>query len=300
MDTQSYGLKPLDFNATDAADVESSSGFNRREFIMTTLAVGFAIASKPVLAQAIVTDSKGLVAGEVNIPVIDGKIPAYRAMPDTGQDFPVILVIQEIFGVHEHIKDMCRRFAKLGYLAIAPELYARQGDVSGMKEVSEIISKVVSKVPDEQVFSDLDATVAYVKANTGANAARLGVVGFCWGGRAVWMYATHNPAVKAGVAYYGLLNGMKAPPLRENDPLDIATDLKVPVLGLYAGLDASIKADAVKQMQVGLDKSGSGSEIVVFPNVAHGFNADYRPSYDKNAAQYAWKLTQDWLKSHGV
>ncbi|HEY8084678.1 MAG TPA: dienelactone hydrolase family protein [Methylophilaceae bacterium] len=300
MDTQSYGLKPLDFNTTDADAVESYSGFNRREFIMTSLAVGFAIASKPVLAQAIVTDSKGLTAGEVSIPVVDGKIPAYRAMPASGQDFPVILVIQEIFGVHEHIKDMCRRFAKLGYLAIAPELYSRQGDVSGMKEVSEIISKVVSKVPDEQVFSDLDATLAYVKANTGANAARLGVVGFCWGGRAVWMYATHNPAVKAGVAYYGLLNGMKSPPLRENDPLDIATTMKVPVLGLYAGLDASIKADAVKEMQIGLDKSGSGSEIVVFPNVAHGFNADYRPSYDKNAAQYAWKLTQDWLKSHGV
>lgn len=295
MDTQTYGLRPLEFNATSAAG--SPVGFTRRDFIVTSLAVGFAIASKPLLAQAITTDSDGLAAGEVSIPVADGTIPAYRAMPDSGQDFPVILVIQEIFGVHEHIKDMCRRFAKLGYLAIAPELFARQGDVSSMNDVNEILSKVVSKVPDAQVFADLDATVAYVKANTPGNISRLGIVGFCWGGRTVWLYADHNPAVKAGVAYYGLLNGMKSE-IKANDPVDIAASLKVPVLGLYAGLDAMIKADTVEQMQASLEKSGSGSEIVVFPNVSHGFNADYRPTYNKVAAQYAWKLALDWLKDH--
>jgi carboxymethylenebutenolidase len=297
MDTQTYGLKPLDFNGTVAP--EPPAGFTRRQFMATTLAAGFALASRPLLAQAITTDSDGLVAGEVSVPVADGAIPAYRAMPDSGSDFPVVLVIQEIFGVHEHIKDMCRRFAKLGYAAIAPELFARQGDVSKMTDIGDILNKVVSKVPDAQVFADLDATVACVKANTGADSNRLGMVGYCWGGRTVWLYADHNPAVKAGVAYYGLLNGMKSE-IKANDPVDIAANLKVPVLGMYAGLDTFIKQEVVAQMQVGLDKSGSGSEIIVFPNVNHGFNADYRPTYDRTAALYAWKMAQDWLKSHGV
>ena len=299
MDLQTYGSKPLDFNSTEFTPTAVAAGFSRRAFMMTSLAVGFAIASKPLLAQVITTDMHGITAGEVKVPVADGTIPAYQAMPSAGKDFPVILVIQEIFGVHEHIKDMCRRYAKMGYLAIAPELFARQGDVSKMTDIGEILSKVVSKVPDEQVFSDLNATVAFVKANKKSNTEKLGLVGYCWGGRTVWLYAEHNPNVKAGVAYYGLLNGMKSE-IKANDPVDIAHNLKVPVLGLYASTDSFIKPEVIEQMQAELEKSGSKSEIVVFPNVNHGFNADYRPSYNKTAADYAQKLAKDWLKNHGV
>lgn len=299
MDLQTYGTKPLDFNADQATLAEQSGLFTRRDFIVTSLAIGFALASNPILAQAITTDDNGLTAGEVSIPVADGKIPAYRAMPKKGKNLPVILVVQEIFGVHEHIKDMCRRFAKLGYLAIAPELFTRQGDVSTMTDIGEILSKVVVKVPDEQVFSDLDATVAYVKSTGYANMDKLATVGFCWGGRTVWLYSAHNPAIKTGVAYYGLLNGMKSD-IKANDPIDIASTLKAPVLGLYASQDSFIKPEIIEQMQAALEKSGSGSEIVVFPNVNHGFNADYRPTYNKTAAEYTWQLTRDWLKRHGV
>ena len=299
MDLQTYGSKALNFNEDEATIAQQTGLFTRRDFMMTSLAIGFAIASNPILAQAITTDENGLVAGEVSITVTDGKIPAYRAMPKKGKNLPVILVIQEIFGVHEHIKDVCRRFAKLGYLAIAPELFTRQGDVSKMTEIGEILSKVVSKVPDEQVFSDLDATVAYIKSTGKANMDKLATVGFCWGGRTVWLYSAHNPAIKTGVAYYGLLNGMKSD-IKANDPIDIASTLKVPVLGLYASQDSFIKPEIIEQMQAGLEKSGSGSEIVVFPNVSHGFNADYRPTYNKTAADYSWKLTRDWLKNHGV
>lgn len=299
MDLQTYGTKLLNFNADEAILAEQSGSFTRRDFIVTSLAIGFALASIPILAQAITTDDNGLTAGEVSIPVADGKIPAYRAMPKKGKNLPVILVVQEIFGVHEHIKDMCRRFAKLGYLAIAPELFTRQGDVSTMTDIGEILSKVVAKVPDEQVFSDLDATIAYVKSTGKANMAKLATVGFCWGGRTVWLYSAHNPTIKTGVAYYGLLNGMKSD-IKANDPIDIASTLKVPVLGLYASQDSFIKPEIIEQMQAGLEKSGSGSEIVVFPNVNHGFNADYRPTYNKTAAEYGWQLTRDWLKRHGV
>ena len=301
MDIQNYGLKPVDFSgaiSTQSATTQTA-GFNRREFMVTSLAMGFAIASNPILAQAITTDDNGLSAGEVSIAVADGKIPAYRAMPKKGKNLPVILVIQEIFGVHEHIKDVCRRFAKLGYIAIAPELFSRQGDVSKMTDIGEILSKVVAKVPDEQVFSDLDATIAYAKTTGKANMAKIATVGFCWGGRTVWLYSAHNPAIKTGVAYYGLLSGMKSD-IKANDPIDIGTSIKAPILGLYAGKDTYIKAEMVEQMQGELEKSGSGSEIVVFPNVDHGFNADYRPTYNKTAADYGWKLTRDWLKNHGV
>ena len=180
--------------------------FSRREFVVTSLAAGFALAVQPVSAETITTDTKGLEAGEVKIPVADGEVPAYRAMPAEGRTFPVILVVQEIFGVHEHIKDICRRLAKLGYFAVAPELYARQGDVSKLTDFQEIL-KIVSKVPDEQVMSDLDATVAWAKATGKADVAKLGITGFCWGGRIVWLYAAHNPNLKAGVAWYGRLVG---------------------------------------------------------------------------------------------
>lgn len=299
MDLHTYGLKTLDFNAEQVTGNHVAGGLNRRAFIMTSLAIGFAMASSPIMAQAIMTSDDGLVAGEVSVPVADGKMPAYRAMPKNGKNLPVILVVQEIFGVHEHIKDVCRRFAKLGYYAIAPEMFARQGDVSKMTDISEILSTVVSKVPDEQVFSDLDATVAYAKSTGKANVKKLATVGFCWGGRTVWLYAAHNPNVKTGVAYYGLLNGMKSD-IKANDPIDIASTIKSPILGLYASQDSFIKPEVVEQMQAELEKSGSQSEIVVFPAVNHGFYADYRPTYNKTAADYSWQLTRDWLKKHGV
>ncbi len=291
-----YGLKPIDFQKPTP---HAPDGLSRRTFVMTSLASGFAVASNPVLAEAITTDTKGLVAGEVSVPVADGKIPAYRAMPAKPGKYPVVLVVQEIFGVHEHIKDVCRRYAKLGYFAIAPELYARQGDVSKLTDIGQILATVVSKVPDAQVNADLDATVAFAKASGRARVDRLGLVGYCWGGRAAWVYALHNPKLKAAVAYYGLLEGMKSD-IRPQDPIEFAAELKVPVLGLYAGIDAFVKAETIDKMTAGLRKSTSGSKIVVFPNVDHGFNADYRPSYDKSAATYAAELAHDWLKERGV
>ena len=297
MKPMQYGLKPIDFANPKSAP--EPQGLSRRGFVVTSLASGFAVASNPVLAQAITTDTQGLTAGEISIVVADGKIPGYRAMPAKRGQYPVVLVVQEIFGVHEHIKDMCRRFAKLGYYAIAPELFARQGDVAKMTDIGAILSQVVSKVPDAQVSSDLDATVAFAKASGSANTRKLGVVGYCWGGRAAWIYARHNPKVKAAVAYYGLLDGMKSD-IKPQDPVDFASEIKVPVLGLYAGIDDFVKPAVIEQMRNGIAKSGSGSEIVVFPGVNHGFNADYRPTYDKTAATYAAKLTRDWLKDHGV
>ncbi|WP_309624368.1 dienelactone hydrolase family protein [Methylibium sp.] len=297
MKLMQYGLKPIDF--ANPKSTPEPQGLSRRGFVVTSLASGFAVASNPVLAQAITTDTQGLTAGEISIVVADGKIPGYRAMPAKRGQYPVVLVVQEIFGVHEHIKDVCRRFAKLGYYAIAPELFARQGDVAKMTDIGAILSQVVAKVPDAQVSSDLDATVAFAKASGSADTRKLGVVGYCWGGRAAWIYARHNPKVKAAVAYYGLLDGMKSD-IKPQDPVDFASEIKVPVLGLYAGIDDFVKPAVIEQMRNGIAKSGSGSEIVVFPGVNHGFNADYRPTYDKTAATYAAKLTRDWLRDHGV
>ncbi len=274
--------------------------FTRRKFIIvTTLAAGFALAVHPIAAQVITTDTEDLVAGEVKIPVKDGEIPAYRAMPATGKNFPVVLVVQEIFGVHEHIQDICRRFAKLGYLAIAPEMFARQGDVSQMSDVQEIISKVVSKVPDAQVMSDLDATVAWAKQSAKGNINKLGITGFCWGGRVVWLYSAYNPKVKAGVAWYGRLVS-ESKPLTPKHPVDIAAELKVPVLGLYGGSDEGIPVETVEQMRGRLKAGNSGSEIILYPDTPHGFNADYRPSYRKEQAEDGWKRLQAWFKKYGV
>ena len=301
MKLMDYGTRPIDFqNPVQAAVAEGlTAGLSRRAFVMTSLASGFAVASQPVLAQAITTDSQGLIAGEVKVPVADGHIPAYRAVPKKPGKYPVVLVVQEIFGVHEHIKDMCRRYAKMGYYAIAPEMFARQGDVSKLTDIGQILSTVVSKVPDAQVCADLDAAVAFAGASKQADVKRVGLVGYCWGGRTAWIYAKHNPRLKAAVAYYGLLNGMKSD-IKPQDPVEFAEQIKVPVLGLYSGIDAFIPMNVVDQMRAGIAKSGSGSEIVVFPNVNHGFNADYRPTYDKIAATYAQKLAFDWLKDHGV
>lgn len=297
MDLMQYGLKSVDFQNPETEDAPRH--FTRREFVMSSLAVGFAVAAQPVHAQAIRTDTKGLSVAEIKLPVADGQIPAYVARPAKAGRHPVVLVVQEIFGVHEHIQDMCRRFAKLGYYAIAPELFARQGDVSKMSDINTILSEVVTKVPDAQVCSDLDAAIAFAGASGHGRTDRVGLVGYCWGGRTAWVYALHNPKLKAAVAYYGLLEGMKSP-IRPRDPIEFGAELKVPVLGLYASKDAYIKPEAVARMREAVAKSSSGSELVIFPDVDHGFNADYRPTYDRAAAAYAWKLARSWLKDHGV
>ncbi len=272
---------------------------SRRQFIATaTLTTGFVLAVQPVFAKVITTDSKGLTAGAVKIPVKDGEIPAYKAVPAKGKNFPVVLVIQEIFGVHEHIQDVCRRFAKLGYLAIAPELFVRQGDVSKLSNIDEI-RQVVSKVPDEQVLSDLDETVNWAVKSAKGNANRIAITGFCWGGRITWLYAAHNPQVKAGVAWYGRLVG-NSTELTPKHPVDIASTLKVPVLGLYGGKDTGIPVNTVEQMRDRLKSSSSKSEIIVYPDAPHAFFADYRPSYREEEAKEGWQKLQAWFKQHGV
>ncbi len=283
----------------DLRSLLPKTDFTRREFVMTTLATGFALSVQPVAAQTVTTDAKGLTAGEVKIPAKGGEIPAYRAMPASGGPFPTVLVIQEIFGVHEHIKDVCRRFAKLGHLAIAPELFARQGDVSKMADTRNLIAEVVSKVPDAQVMADLDAAVAWAKQSGKGDVDKLGITGFCWGGRIVWLYAAHNPQLKAGVAWYGRLTG-EANALQTKYPVDVAASLKAPVLGLYAGEDQGIPLTAVEQMRKALKEAGKPSEIVVYPDAPHAFHADYRPSYRKAAAEDGWKRLQAWFKKYGA
>src|SRR5690349_3423358 len=270
----------------------------RRSMLVTTLAAGFALAVRPAWPATIATDSSGLTAGDIKIPTKDGDIPAYRAMPSQGRAFAAVLVVQEIFGVHEHIRDVCRRFAKLGYLAVAPELYARQGDVSALAEIDEI-RKIVARVPDAQVMADLDAAVAWIKASGSGNVERLGITGFCWGGRIVWLYAAHSAQLKAGVAWYGRLVG-KASELQPKHPIDIAASLKAPVLGLYGGTDQGIPLETVDQMQTALKTAGSPSSIVVYPETPHAFFADYRPSYRQAAAENGWSRLLAWFKQHGV
>ena len=272
--------------------------FDRRNFLVTSLAASFALAVQPVSAQTITTDSNGLVAGEIKIPVKDGEIPGYRAMPASGGPFGTVLVVQEVFGVHEHIRDMCRRFAKVGYFAIAPELYARQGDVAKMSNTQEIMDNVVKKVPDAQVMGDLDAAVAYAKASGKADTSRLGITGFCWGGRTVWMYAAHNPGLKAAVAWYGPLDRSFYP--GDKSVLDVVKDLKAPVLGLYGGADQGIPVETVNKMRDALRAAKKPGDLIVYPDTPHAFNADYRPSYRKEAAEDGWKRLQSWFKVYGV
>jgi carboxymethylenebutenolidase len=279
---------------------------SRRGFIVSSLAAGFALAVQPVAAQTVITtDTAGLEAGEVKVPVRDGEMPAYRAMPAKGKDFPVALVVQEIFGVHEHIKDICRRFAKLGYLAVAPSLYARQGDTTQLQ--MEDVMKVVARVPDEQVLADLDSTVAYARATGKSSGKRVGITGFCWGGRIVWLYSAHSREVDAGVAWYGRLvtaPNAKPNPLTPRQPIDVVDELHAPVLGLYGGKDQGIPLESVEQMRAALKKSKSksarASEIVVYPEAGHGFHADYRPSYNKEAATDGWQRLQAWFKKYGA
>lgn len=281
------------------AKTSLSDGVDRRGFLKTALGTGFAAAVMPVTAQSVIkTDTTGLTAGEVSITVKGQKVPVYRAQPEGKTNLPVVLVISEIFGVHEHIADVARRFAKLGYLALAPEMFVRQGDARAYTSIPELQKNIISKVPDEQVMADLDAVVAYAKEN-GGNTDKLGITGFCWGGRITWLYSAHNPRVKAGVAWYGRLVGEQTE-LTPAHPVDIAANLKTPVLGLYGGKDAGISLDTVEKMKAALAKGGSKSEFVVFPNSGHAFHADYRASYVEADAREGWQRCVAWFKEHGV
>ena len=279
--------------------MQDAAELNRRDFVRTGLGSGFAAAVLPVTAQTQVrTDSAGLVVGEVTVAVGDFQLPAYRAAPAGKANAPVILVVSEIFGVHEHIADVARRFARLGYFAIAPELFVRQGDAGGYGEVAKLIAEVVSQARDAQVMSDLDACVAWAKGQ-GADTSRLGITGFCWGGRVVWMYAAHNPALTAGVAWYGPVT--RAYAAGDKSAVDVAAQIKAPMLGLYGGADAGIANDTLEQMRTALKASGNArSEIVIYPDTPHAFHADYRPSYRKEAADDGWRRCVAWFKANGV
>jgi carboxymethylenebutenolidase len=275
---------------------------SRRGFVRSAVGTGFAAAVLPVVAQtAIKTDSTGLTAGEVTIPVGDFKMPAYRAAPAGKANAPVVLVVSEIFGVHEHIADVARRFAKAGYFAIAPELFVRQGDAQSYGEIAKLIAEVISKVPDEQVMRDLDACVAWARGQ-GADAGKLGVTGFCWGGRITWLYAAHQSSVKAGVAWYGRVVGQGSP-LTPKHPVDVAGALHGPVLGLYGEKDTGIPLDGVERMKTVLaagTAASKKSEFVIYPEAPHAFHADYRPSFRKEAAEDGWKRCVAWFKANGV
>ncbi len=279
------------------------SGATRRTAIKTALGVGYAASVLPIMAQtAITTSTTGLTAGEVSIPAQGGfKLPAYRAMPAGKTNLPVVLVLSEIFGVHEHIADVARRFAHAGYLAIAPELFIRQGDAKSYTEIAKLMSEVISKVPDAQVMGDLDATLAWVGAN-GGDPKRVGITGFCWGGRETWLYAAHNKSIKAGVAWYGRLVGT-ASDLTPKHPVDIAAQLNGPVLGLYGEADTGISQESIAQMKQALaagNANAKASQFVVYKDAPHAFHADYRPSYRKEAAEDGWKRALAWFKLNGV
>ncbi len=269
---------------------------DRRTFLVTSLSSGFALAVSPAGAQTITTDATGLVAGEVKI----GQMPAYRAMPDAkDKKLPLVIVVEEIFGVHEHIKDLCRRLAKAGYTAIAPVLLARYGDVSKMTDINEIITKVIAKVADETIIRDLDATVDWAKAQGKLDGDRVAITGFCWGGRVVWLYGASPRAPKAGAAWYGRLSHATNA-LQTKTPIDLASKTKTPVIGFYGGKDQGIPLGHVEMMKRELAAANSKSEIVVYPNAGHGFNADYRPGYDPSAAKDAWGKMLEWFKKYGV
>lgn len=278
---------------------------NRRGFVAGSLAAGFAASVAPtgdLLAQVITTSTEGLRTGEVRIPTKDGKqIPAYFATPANRAGAPTILVVQEIFGVHEHIRDVCRRLAREGWYAIAPELYFRDGDPAKYDSAAHIVQVLVPKITDAQVMADLDSVANYAHFN-GGDRSRLGITGFCWGGRIVWLYAAHNPSVKAGVAWYGRLTG-PTNAANPSNPYDIAGKLAGPVLGLYGGADAGIPVATVDEMKTRLaagNAASKASSFVVYPDAPHAFHADYRPSYRKDVAADGWKRATEWFRANGV
>jgi len=274
-----------------------AQSFDRRSFLVTGVGAGLALAVRPAVAQtAIRTDDAGLLAGEVKVPVKDGEMVAYRAVPKGAGRPPVVLVISEIFGVHEYIRDVCRRLGKLGYCAIAPELFARLGDPRQLSSVPEILARITSKTPDAQVMSDLDATVAWA-AKHGADTGRLAITGFCWGGRITWLYCAHSSRVRAGVAWYGRLVG-EVNEYTPRHPLDVVDQLKAPVLGLYGGLDTGIPLETVEAMEKALQSGSTAarkSEIQLYDNAPHAFHADYRPSFRREDAEDGWKRMQAWF-----
>jgi len=276
-----------------------SDGVDRRDFLKVALGTGFAAAALPVVAQNVIkTDTAGLVAGTINLTVDGVQVPVYRAQPEGKTKLPVVLVVSEIFGVHEHIADVARRFAKLGYLALAPDLFVRQGDPQKAASIAELQRDIISKTPDAQVMADLDATVAWAKAN-GGNGDKIGITGFCWGGRITWMYAAHNPSIKAGVAWYGRLMG-DSTPVTPRHPVDIAGSLTVPVLGLYGLKDTGITQESIAAMTAALAKGPNKASFVVYPNSGHAFHADYRASYVEADAKDGWARLQAWFKQNGV
>ncbi len=283
----------------------TTTGTTRRTALGAALGLGYAAAAAPLMAQtAIHTTAEGLDAGWISFSVQGFEVPAYRAAPRTvpeGQSgLPVVLVVQEIFGVHEYIADVCRRLARAGYLAIAPQLYARQGNPSSYSEITKLMAELVSKVPDAQVMADLDGAVHWATTH-GGDASRVAVTGFCWGGRITWLYAAHGP-VKAGIAWYGRLVG-EATPHTPKHPVDLASLLKAPVLGLYGEKDSGIPLDTVDKMKKSLAQGSAAaksSQFVLYPDAPHAFHADYRPSYRKEAAQDGWHRALDWLHQHGV
>jgi carboxymethylenebutenolidase len=279
------------------APAKNFESHDRRTWLKTALGMGYAAACVPLCAQtAIRTSSEGLLCGEAMVNVNGFQMPVYRSVPLGKTDCPVVLVVSEIFGVHEYIADITRRLAQQGYMAIAPELMLRQGDPSSYAEMGKLIAEVVSKVPDEQVMDDLDACVAWA-ATQGGDVSKLGITGFCWGGRITWLYAAHNPRVKAGVAWYGRLNG----PVSALDPrhaIDLAGQLKAPVLGLYGSADTGIPVAAVEKMQAALatgNAAAKRSSIHVYPNAPHAFHADYRPSYREAEAKDGWQRMLRWF-----
>ena len=279
----------------------TEAGASRRTALKVALGVGYAASAMPIMAQtAIKTSADGLKTGEISYEVNGFKVPAYYAMPAGKTNCPVVLVVQEIFGVHEYIADTCRRFAKAGYLAIASELYARQGDPTKYGEIGKLIAEVVNKVPDAQVLADLDGAVKWAGAN-GGDTSKVAVTGFCWGGRITWLYAAQGP-VKAGVAWYGRLVGT-ANDLMPKNPIDLAANLRAPVLGLYGEKDGGIPLDTVEKMKAALatgNAASKASQFVVYPDAPHAFHADYRPSYRKEAAEDGFKRCLEWFKANGV
>lgn len=280
----------------------SASGTTRRVALKAALGVGYAAASMPIMAQtAIKTPSTGLVSGEVTIPVNGFNMPAYRSAPAGKTGLPVVLVVSEIFGVHEYIADVTRRLAQAGYMAIAPELFVRQGDPNEYGELAKLQAEIIAKVPDAQVMGDLDACVAWAAAN-GGDTRKLAITGFCWGGRITWLYAAHQPKLKAGVAWYGRLVG-NATAQTPVHPLALVGYLKAPVLGLYGAADTGIPLDTVDKMKAELAQgpaAAKASELVVYPEAPHAFHADYRPSYRKAVAEDGWQRLLVWLQRQGV
>ena len=282
-----------DFESMLGTSVLNTTENPRRNFLQTAIGVGFAAAALPVCAQTMIqTEKKGLLEGVLEIDVQGQKIPVYRAQVQGKTNLPIVLVISEIFGVHEHIADVARRFAHAGYLAIAPSLFVRQGDPNQYPVIGDLIKEVINKTPDAQVMSDLDAVVAWAAKN-GGNQDQLAITGFCWGGRITWLYAAHNPNVKTGAAWYGRMVG-KATELQPHHPADVANKIKAPILGLYGAKDTGIPLDTIEQMKTALG-SNSRSQFKVYDNSGHAFHADYRPSYNKADADDAWQRCLTWF-----